>query len=56
VGDQNHDFFATFDVQPMSAQCECDGGEVQAASNTTGDAEFEQMVQTITDQIMASRA
>ncbi len=44
-------FFAPFDVRPSSAACECHcDGSTDSASN---DGAFEQMVQAITDQIMA---
>ncbi|MEX2672152.1 MAG: class II aldolase/adducin family protein [Phycisphaeraceae bacterium] len=68
IGDVNEPFLATFDVRPATASCNCDGGAVQnipSASTTTtttngngsatiGDQEFEQMVQQITDQILAA--
>lgn len=61
----NQPFLATFpDVRPAGAMCDCDGGAVthsganrgETAGNSgagSGDADFEQLVQTITDQIMA---
>lgn len=58
VGSENQPFFASFDVRPASAACHCDGGQVQAATQASGDrlpvdeSQFEAMVQTITDQIM----
>ncbi len=59
VGEQNQEFFATFDVQPMSASCGCgcngQGSTTTQLSDTPdGDPTFEAMVQTITDQIMAT--
>ena len=60
VGDVNQPFLATFDVRPAGASaCSC-SGEVQggrgAVTSTSGgdEAEFEAMVQQITDQIMAA--
>jgi L-fuculose-phosphate aldolase len=55
---QEQPFFATFgSVHPASATCTCGGGGGDVA-DTSGagvtEAEFEQMVQTITDQIMAA--
>ncbi len=57
VGEHNDEFLATFDVQPMSATCQCNGhGHTQTSSTPAdGDPAFEAMVQSITDQIMASR-
>jgi L-fuculose-phosphate aldolase len=68
VGTQNEPFFAQFDVRPAGACCEGDGGAVAHQAPRTGqasangqaapadDEQFEQMVQLITDQIMASAA
>jgi L-fuculose-phosphate aldolase len=58
VGEQNQEFFATFDVQPMTASCSCNGGQARssAAPPADDDAAFESMVQTITDQIMAAQS
>ena len=71
IGDENQPFITSFDVRPASATCSCDGGKVQSHSTQrsageTGDRRdasgqpntdpvFEQMVQTITDRIMAAR-
>ncbi|MEO0586037.1 MAG: class II aldolase/adducin family protein [Planctomycetota bacterium] len=58
VGSDNEPFLTTFGVQPMSASCNCDGNvqhaapPAPAASNPT-DPAFEQLVQSITDRIMA---
>jgi L-fuculose-phosphate aldolase len=56
VGEQNDEFFATFDVRPASASCSCHDGKVQATAGSDGISEeaFEAMVQTITDQIMSA--
>jgi L-fuculose-phosphate aldolase len=61
---QNDPFLASFDVRPAGAACDCDGGEVTdrhgaaSAGDPTdppdGDAAFESMVQSITDQIMTA--
>lgn len=53
VGPNNDQFLTNFNVQPMSASCNCDGGDVSKPS-VGNDAEFERMVRAITDQIMAS--
>jgi L-fuculose-phosphate aldolase len=53
VGTENDQFLANFNVQPMSAACSCDGGEVSLGP-APGGAAFEQVVQAITDQIMAT--
>jgi L-fuculose-phosphate aldolase len=53
VGTQNDQFLANFAVQPMSAACNCNGGHVDTKP-VPDDAEFEKMVQAITDQIMAA--
>ncbi|MCC6581183.1 MAG: class II aldolase/adducin family protein [Phycisphaeraceae bacterium] len=58
VTEDNQPFLATFDDRPATASCDCDGGPVTAASVPSGNldnAAFEQMVQAITDQIMAAR-
>ncbi|MBI1374878.1 MAG: class II aldolase/adducin family protein [Phycisphaera sp.] len=56
VGEVNDPFLASFnDVRPSTA-CECGGGNVTHSTSTSGamgDAEFETLVQTITDQILA---
>jgi len=52
-GKQNEPFLAMFDVRPMSARCECNGGEVTHQEGGVSESEFEAMVQSITDQIMA---
>ncbi|QDU72008.1 class II aldolase/adducin family protein [Mucisphaera calidilacus] len=54
VGPDNEAFLTTFGVQPMSASCGCDG-QVATPSAAAGgsDADFEQLVRSITDQIMA---
>jgi len=70
VGEVNDAFLATFPVQPMSARCACEGGDVACACENgsggytpqdepTAEApqtsdDFEQAVQLLTDQIMAS--
>jgi len=62
VGDVNDQFLATFPDRPASATCNCQGHvhsqsaaeAVAAASGAPGGAEFEQMVQSITDQVMAA--
>ncbi|QNN23639.1 class II aldolase/adducin family protein [Planctomycetales bacterium ZRK34] len=55
---QNQPFLTMFDARPASAVCDANG-TVQshggASTSTVSDESFEQMVQTITDQIMASR-
>ncbi len=54
VGPANEAFLTTFGVQPMSACCNGQGDvNRSAATSADGDAAFERMVQTITDQIMA---
>mgnify|MGYP006282225741 CR=1 FL=1 len=55
VGEVNQPFFARFDVNPMSATCD-GNGDVDKTVDTGGmdEAAFEQIVQTITDQIMQS--
>ena len=56
--DVNDAFFATFaDVRPQTASCNCHTGEVShSAGNVTSttDDQFENMVQQITNQIMAA--
>jgi len=65
--EQNAPFLATFDVRPAGASCPQNGGAVDQRHGRIGrdngaaespgpasEAEFERMVQTITDQIMAS--
>ncbi len=67
VGTENQPFLAPFDVRPSSASCGCDASGVatgaaqrhsvgggQAAADADDEA-FEQLVQLITDQIMATR-
>jgi L-fuculose-phosphate aldolase len=54
IGAQNDRFLANFNVQPMSAVCRCNGGEVQSSKPAGDEAAFEQIVQAITDQIMAA--
>jgi len=58
---QNEPFLATFDVRPGGAACDSNGGAVTARGGVSsssagpdGQPEFEAMVQSITDQIMAS--
>jgi len=55
--EQNQDFFASFDVRPCCASCG-EGGTVQqtGSASDTGMShdEIERLVQTITDQIMAT--
>jgi L-fuculose-phosphate aldolase len=60
VGQFNAPFFAQFDVQPAGAACDGEGNVVQRHDAADGDgsqpideAQFETMVQAITDQIMA---
>jgi L-fuculose-phosphate aldolase len=62
VGSVNEPFLATFDVRPSGA-CACSTGEVTsnsasqataAAGSAVDEATFENMVQQITDQIMAA--
>ena len=55
---QEQPFFATFaGVHPTSATCSCNGGDHGgAAVRDDNDDAFEQMVQAITDQIMAASA
>ncbi|MFA9479780.1 class II aldolase/adducin family protein [Phycisphaerales bacterium AB-hyl4] len=63
IGTENQPFLTPFDVRPASASCSCNGGEVKtekpntATAASTGSVDndaFEQMVQSITDQIMAA--
>lgn len=55
VGSDNEAFLTPFDVRPAGATCNCDGGEVKTNQPAAADEEaFEQMVQSITDQIMAA--
>lgn len=71
IGEENQPFLATFDVHPAGAACSCQSGRVETrhsqsehtdapqrvpgeGSATQGNT-FEQMVQAITDQIMAAR-
>ncbi len=51
IGSENQPFLATFGVTPATATCDCDGGDVKRP----GGPEFEAMVQTITNQILASQ-
>lgn len=53
IGTDNDDFLATFD-STASAHCNCKTGEVESAGNAAGGQDFERLVQTITDQIMAA--
>jgi len=55
---QEQPFLTSYDVRPASATCSCDGGAVESHSTPGGvdEAQFEQMVQSITDQIMARAA
>lgn len=53
VGTENAAFLSTFE-QTASAQCACGGNNVQQTQETIGEAAFEEMVQTITDKIMAA--
>ncbi len=55
IGTENDQFLANFNVQPMTAACSCNGGDV-APKPDPDNAAFEQMVQAITDQIMATVA
>jgi L-fuculose-phosphate aldolase len=62
VGQDNDEFLATFGVTPATAACEAGGNEVThtqtagdgASGAGVSDEQFELMVQTITDQIMAA--
>ncbi|MEX0654199.1 MAG: class II aldolase/adducin family protein [Phycisphaeraceae bacterium] len=60
VGSQNQAFLTPFDVRPAGAACNCDGGAVkhqaalQQGNAPATDEAFEQMVQMITDQILAA--
>lgn len=62
VGEDNDAFLATFGIRPASASSARDGGSIDAAvgnavssgNGPVDEAQFEQMVQTITDQIMAA--
>ncbi|MCC6681577.1 MAG: class II aldolase/adducin family protein [Phycisphaeraceae bacterium] len=53
VGQDNRVFLASFGITPMSARCDGPGGLVSSTSGHDDD-DFEKMVQTITDQIMAA--
>jgi L-fuculose-phosphate aldolase len=55
VGDVNDPFLTTFE-KTASASCSCSGGEVDKSTTTStvSEAEFETMVQSITDQILAA--
>lgn len=54
VGEVNQPFFASFD-QTASAECSCQGGHVEhGQQGGIGTDQFEQMVQMITDQIVAA--
>jgi L-fuculose-phosphate aldolase len=56
VGEQNQAFLTSFDVRPASAVCSCSDGHVESRSTqSSGEDEFERMVQVITDQIMAQQ-
>jgi len=57
--EQNAAYLSSFDVRPMTASCECDGGATTTSAQTAakqgiGHADFETLVQTITDQIIAA--
>lgn len=57
VGEQNQEFFASFDVRPATASCSCNGGPVetsQAAADPMApdDGQYQALVAAITDQIM----
>lgn len=61
VGPENERFLASFDVRPAGAMCDCDtgrmshaGAAVNGGRTSVSEADFEQMVQSITDQIMAA--
>ncbi len=54
IGTENDQFLTNFGVQPMSASCSCDGGNVAFKSAAGNSEAFERMVQAITDQIMAA--
>lgn len=58
VGEVNEQFFSYFDTHTASARANANGEVVRSSSAAGGgqvsDAEFEQMVQTITDQIMSA--
>lgn len=60
IGEDNQPFLASFDVRPVSAQCNCHGEvekptspEARTLETNTPDR-FEQLVRMITDQIMAA--
>ena len=61
IGQDNQPFLAQFDVRPVSATCGCGGGAVETRQNPPSDTTypsdpttFDAIVQSITDQIMAS--
>ncbi|MFP4144278.1 MAG: class II aldolase/adducin family protein [Phycisphaeraceae bacterium] len=69
VGAENQPFLAAFEVNPASAQCDCNGHVAQRqpvpaqsqaqpreqpSGNGQGGEDFDRLVQAITDQIMAS--
>lgn len=58
VGEVNEQFFSYFDTHTASARANANGEVVRSGGAAGGgqvsDAEFEQMVQTITDQIMSA--
>ncbi len=53
VGEVNEQFLATYDVIPTGAVCQTNGGPVEQTRSAPSEDEFETLVQTITDQIMA---
>lgn len=68
IGDQTQPFLAGFDVHPAGAVCSCNGGRVESRHSQPMDAQravddepppagstFEQIVEAITDQIVAMR-
>jgi len=69
IGDEQQPFITSFDVRPSGAACSCEGGRVDSHAPATAgqpqpgggsqasqaDPAFEQMVQSITDRIMAAR-
>jgi len=59
VGVDNEPYLSTLDVRPATANCSCNGGQVDGARSSVGaappdQAAFEMLVRTITDQIMAA--
>jgi len=55
VGEVNQPFFASFDVRPTTAACNCNG-DVAQTSHRDHDDGLEQLVQAITNEIVARMA